>query len=170
MTRIHEGRAMTALDDLATIPFHDADAPQRARMLSRLADTELSVALVREPLHDQVELKLFDLDGARMALACDSEDRLADFFGHAIAYAAMPGRVLSSLLKVDGAGLLVNPGHPSEMMLDAPMLDWLTGALENVPQPDEARMRLVTPASGVVAELAPALADRLADMRGLIAG
>lgn len=161
---------MTALDDLASFPFHDADAPQRARMLSRLADTELSVALIREPLHDQVELKLFDLDGTHMALACDSEDRLADFFGHAVAYAAMPGRVLASLLKADGAGLLVNPGHASEMMLDASMLDWLTGALESTPQQDEARMRLITPDPAVVAELAPALADRLADMRGLIAG
>ena len=39
------GPAMTALDDLASMPFHDADAPRRARMLSRLADTELAVAL-----------------------------------------------------------------------------------------------------------------------------
>lgn len=161
---------MSALDDLAPVPFHDADAPQRARMLSRLADTELSVALVKEPLHDQVELKLFDLDGARMALACDSEDRLADFFGHAVAYAALPGRVLASLLKADGAGVLVNPGAPSEMMLDAAMLDWLTGALESSPEQDEARMRLVTPDPAVVDELAPALSDRFADMRGLIAG
>jgi hypothetical protein len=161
---------MTALDDLAPVPFHDADAPQRARMLSRLADTELSVALVKEPLHDQVELKLFDLDGARMALACDSEDRLADFFGHVVAYAAPPGRVLAALLKADGSGLLVNPGAPSEMMLDASMLDWLTDALESTPEQDEARMRLVTPRTSVVDDLAPALADRLADMRGLIAG
>ena len=40
---------MSALDDLAVTPFHDADAPLRARMLSRLADTELAVALLREP-------------------------------------------------------------------------------------------------------------------------
>ena len=33
---------MSALDDLAPVPFHDADAPQRARMLSRLASAPLS--------------------------------------------------------------------------------------------------------------------------------
>ena len=47
---------MTALDDLAPVPFHDAAAPQRARMLSRLADTELAVALVAEPSGDQVKM------------------------------------------------------------------------------------------------------------------
>ena len=39
---------MTALDDLAPHPFHDADAPQRARMLSRLADTELLIEVERD--------------------------------------------------------------------------------------------------------------------------
>ena len=161
---------MSALDDLAPVPFHDADDRQRARMLSRLADTELSVALLREPAHDQVELQIFDLDGVRMALACDAEDRLADFFGHSVAYAALPGRVLAGLLKADGAGLLVNPGHPSEMMLDAAMLDWLTGALEAAPEEAEARLRLTAPDAGVAADLSDALAERLADLRGLVAG
>ncbi|MFN3277110.1 MAG: SseB family protein [Paracoccus hibiscisoli] len=161
---------MSALDDLAPVPFHDADDRQRARMLSRLADTELSVALLREPTHDQVELQIFDLDGVRMALACDAEDRLADFFGHSVAYAALPGRVLAGLLKADGAGLLVNPGHPSEMMLDAAMLDWLTGALEAAPEEAEARLRLTAPDAGVAADLSDALAERLADLRGLVAG
>lgn len=161
---------MSALDDLAPVPFHAADERQRARMLSRLADTEMSVALLREPAHDQVELRMFELDGARMALACDSEDRLADFFGNPVAYAALPGRVLAGLLRADGAGLLVNPGQPSEMMLDAAMLDWLTGALEATPEQAEARLRLIGPDAAVAADLSDALSQRLADMRGLIAG
>ncbi|TGN57635.1 hypothetical protein E4L95_13065, partial [Paracoccus liaowanqingii] len=161
---------MSALDDLAPVPFHDADAPQRARMLSRLADTELSVALLREPVHDAVELQIFDLDGARVALACDGEDRLADFFGQVVAYAALPGRVLAGLLKADGAGLLVNPGHPSEMLLDATMLDWLTGALQAAPETGEAHLRLTAPDADVAGVLGLPLAERLADLRGLIAG
>lgn len=161
---------MSALDDLAPVPFHDADAPQRARMLSRLADTELSVVLLREPMHDEVELRIFDLDGTRVALACDAEDRLAGFFGQAVAYAALPGRVLAGLLKADGAGLLVNPGHPSEMLLDAAMLDWLTGALEAAPEETQARLRLAAPDTQVSDVLAGPLAERLADLRGLIAG
>ena len=161
---------MSALDDLAPVPFHDADAPQRARMLSRLADTELAVALEREPAHDQVELRMFDLDGTRMALACDAEDRLAGFFGQPVAYAAMPGRVLASLLRADGAGLLVNPGHPSEMMLDVAMLDWLTGALEAAPEEAEEHLRLAAPDAETVGALSDPLAERLADLRGLVAG
>lgn len=161
---------MSALDDLAPMPFHDAPDAQRARMLSRLADTELCVALTREPADDQVQLRLFPLDAVQVALACDSEDRLAGFFGTAVAYAAMPGRVLAGLLRADGAGLLVNPGHPSEMLLDAPMLDWLAGALAATPLPDEARLRLAAPRAETVAALAEPLAARLLDMRGLISG
>lgn len=161
---------MTALDDLAPQPFHDADAPQRARMLSRLADTELAVALAAEPAGDRVELRIFPLEGGPVALACDTEDRLAGFFGGPVAYAAMPGRVLAGLLESEGAGLLVNPGHPSEMLLDAAMLDWLTGALSAAPEPADARLRLIPPVPGVVEALAQPLAERLGDMRGLIAG
>lgn len=159
----------TALDDLAVTPFHDADAPLRARMLSRLADTELAVALLREPADDEVALRMFPLEGGEVALACDGEDRLADFFGAPTPYAAMPGRVLAGLLKGAGAGLLVNPGAPSEMLLDAGMLDWLTGALAGTPEEAEARLRLVAPAPAVLEALAEPLAARLADMRGLAA-
>ncbi len=161
---------MTALDQLALTPFHDADAPLRARMLSRLADTELSVALVREPADDNVELRMFPLEDATVALACDSEDRLAGFFGGPVAYAAMPGRVLAAMLRQAGAGLLVNPGHPSEMLLDAAMLDWLTGALSATPAEDQAHLRLTAPTPQAITDLAEPLAARLADLRGLIAG
>lgn len=161
---------MTLLDELAAIPFHDADAPLRARMLSRLADTELSVALTGEPEGDQIELRIFPLEGGPLALACDGEDRLADFFGAPVAYAALPGRVLAGLLRAEGAGLLVNPGHPSEMLLDAAMLDWLTGALSAAPEEGQARLRLTAPAKETVGALAGPLAVRLADMHGLIAG
>ena len=82
----------------------------------------------------------------------------------------MPGRVLAGLLTDAGAGLLVNPGHPSEMLLDAAMLDWLRKALSAAPLADNARLRLRAPAPGTVAALAEPLAERLADLRGLISG
>lgn len=160
----------SALDALAVAPFHDADAPQRARMLSRLADTELAVALAAEPAGDAVELRIFPLEGGPVALACDSEERLVDFLGAAVAYVAMPGGVLAGLLRREGAGLLVNPGQPSQMLLDAAMLDWLQDALSAAPRQAEARLRLTAPAAAAVAALAQPLAERLGDMRGLIAG
>ncbi|MBU2956472.1 SseB family protein [Paracoccus sp. 1_MG-2023] len=161
---------MTALDDLATTSFHDAPSPLRARMLSRLADTELFVALTGDPEGDDIELRTFPLEGARVALACDAEDRLAGFMGGPVAYAALPGRVLADLLRKDDTGLLVNPGHPSEMLLDAGLLEWLSGALSSAPEADEARLRLTAPAPVVVKALVQPLSERLADMRGLIAG
>ena len=161
---------MTALDELATVPFHDADTAQRAQMLSRLADTELFVALAAEPVGDNIELRMFPSEDGPLALACDSEDRLAGFFGQAVDYAGLPGRVLAGLLKAEGASLLINPGHPSEMLLDASMLDWLITALAATPEAAEARLRLVGPAKDTADALAQPLAARLADMRGLISG
>lgn len=161
---------MTALDDLSSPPFHEADAPQRARILSRLADTELSVALKSEPQGDRIELRMFPLEGGEAALACDGEDRLAEFFGGPVAYAAMPGRVLAGLLGREGAGLLVNPGHPSEMLLDAATLEWLASALSAAPEEAEAHLRLTGPKAETVEALAEPLAARLVDMRGLISG
>ena len=161
---------MTALDDLATVSFHDAPSALRARMLSRLADTELFVALTRDPEGDEIELRTFPLDETPVALACDAEDRLAGFMGGPVAYAALPGRVLADLLRRQGTGLLVNPGHPSEMLLDAGLLDWLAGALSSAPTADEARLRLTAPAPVTVKALVQPLSERLADMRGLIAG
>lgn len=162
---------MTALDALCDTPFHLADSPARARILSRLADTEMMVALLAEPVGDDIELRLFDLPGAgRVALACDGEDRLAGFFGAPTDFAAMPGRVLASLLRAEQVGLLVNPGQPSEMLLTADLLGWLENALAQAPLPDQARLRLGAPDPETVALLAEPLAQRLEDLRGLIAG
>lgn len=161
---------MTPLDALCQIPFHDADAPERARILSRFADTELFAALVAEPADDRAELRLFDLPEGAFALACDAEDRLAGFLGGPVAYLAMPGRVLAATLAQEGRGLIVNPGHPSELMLDAPMLEWLVGALAAQPDivPEAAARQLSAPARDAVALLAEPLAQRLGDMTGLV--
>lgn len=159
---------MTALDDLAQTPFHDADAQLRARMISRLADTRLVVALTAEPLGNEIDLRMFPLAEGQVALACDTEDRLAGFLDAPTPYVAMPGRVLAGLLADAGAGLLVNPGYPSQMLLDAASLDWLRGALAARPEPATARLGLCAPAPETVAALAPSLAERLADLRGLV--
>ncbi|WP_347266581.1 SseB family protein [Paracoccus sp. (in: a-proteobacteria)] len=161
---------MTPLDKLCQIPFHQADDSARTRILSRLADTELFVALVREPADDLIELQGFDLPEGRFALACDREDRLAGFLGTAVAHVAMPGRVLARTLAQAGQGLLVNPGQPSELMLDADVLAWLVKALEARPgmAPAEQARRLTAPSPEAVAILAEPLAQRLGDMAGLV--
>lgn len=161
---------MTPLDELSPVPFHLADAPARARLLSRLADTELFAALVAEPAGDTAELRCFDLAEGVFALACDSEDRLAGFIGGPVAYLALPGRVLAAALADEGQGLLVNPGAPSELMLDAETLRWLTHALSARPSMAslESARRLMAPSADAVARLSEPLARRLADMTGLV--
>lgn len=161
---------MTPLDELCQVPFHEADAPARARILSRLADTELFAALLAEPADDRAELRLFDLPEGRFALACDREERLAGFVGGPVAYLALPGRVLAAALAEEGRGLLVNPGHASQLMLDAGVLGWLVQALQARPSmaPDEAARRLGAPSPEAVALLAEPLAQRLGDMAGLV--
>ncbi|MTH79333.1 SseB family protein [Paracoccus aestuariivivens] len=161
---------MTPLDLLCPIPFHEAMPAQRARILSRLADTELFAALVEEPAHDRAELKIHALPDGPVALACDAEDRLADFIGGPVAYVALPGRILASALAAEGQGLLVNPGQPSEMLLSADMLAWLTEALQAEPAiaPDEAPVSIQPPRPEVVEALAEPLSIRLGDMVGLV--
>lgn len=161
--------AATPLDALCAIPFHDADAAARAAILRRLADTELHVALVAEPAGDNAELRRLPLpDGGEVALACDDEARLAAATGGPVPYAAMPGRVLARMLAEAGVALLVNPGAPSQMLLDPQALSWLTAALAPAPEDaGTAAAPLSAPEPAVVAALAPALGERLADMAGL---
>lgn len=161
---------MTPLDELSPVPFHLADAPARARLLSRLADTEVFAALVAEPAGDVAELRSFDLPEEKFALACDNEERLAGFLGGPVAYLALPGRVLAAALADEGQGLLLNPGQPSQLMLDAATLRWLVSALEARPSmaSAETARRLLPPTPEAVALLSEPLARRLGDMTGLV--
>ncbi len=161
---------MTPLDELCQTPFHHADAPARARILSRLADTELFAALAADPAGDRADLQSFALPEGEFALACDREDRLADFIGAPVAHLALPGRALAAALAQAGQGLLVNPGQPSQLMLDAAMLGWLVQTLAARPSlaAPEANQRLSAPRPEAVAILAEPLAQRLADMIGLV--
>ncbi len=162
---------MTPLDALCALPFHDLADAARARVLNRLADTEIFVALAGDPEGDRVQLRLFDLPSGRMAVAADAEDRLAAFFAGPVAHAALPGRALAAMLAPEGIALMVNPGAPSEMLLDPEMLGWLAQALQSAPAEDQAGpARLLPPAPEMVAALAEPLAARLTDMAGLAQG
>ena len=162
---------MTALDDLCAVPFHDADVRLRARILSRFADTELSVCLVEEPTGDVAAFRTFDLPGGhRVALAFDRDERLSQFLGGPAPYLALPGRALAQVLTGQETGLLVNPGLPSEMLLEVSTLAWLSDVLSSQPQETVAQARVGAPDPTVVAVLAQPLADRLGDLRGFVSG
>lgn len=162
----------TELDRLcAAVPFHDADPVQRAAVLRRLADTELHVALTADPVGDRADLRMFELPGGEVALASDDAAALAGFLGGPVAHLSLPGRVLARELAQAGRGLLVNPGRPSEILLDAAALSWLIAALAEAPPAAEViPRRLSAPSPQAVAVLAEPLATRLSDMAGMVAG
>lgn len=162
---------LTELDRLCAVPFHDADPAARALILRRLADTELHAALIAEPAGDRADLRIFDLPTGAVALASDDAAELAAFLGGPVAHLTLPGRALAAALTGEGRGLLVNPGRPSEMLLDAAALGWLSQALAVAPEAAQAAPRRLTPPRpDAVAALAEPLALRLGDMAGLIAG
>ena len=103
---------MTPLDNLCPSPFHELPDAQRARVLNRLGDTELFVALDADPVGDRVRIRLFDLPQGRLAIAADEEDRVAAFFDAPTGHVAMPGRALAAML----AGK-VPPGPRTAVML-----------------------------------------------------
>lgn len=161
---------MTPLDELSAIPFHEAGPAARARILSRLADTEVFAALASDPANDRADLMIYDIAGSRVALACDLEERLAGFLGQAVAYVALPGRALAAALAAEGQGLLFNPGQASELLLDADALIWLGQALMAEPSlaGDAVPVATRAPRADVVAALAEPLALRISDMAGLL--
>lgn len=160
---------MTAFDDLFPAPFHDLPEAERARILQRLADTELYVALANDPAGDRLDLQVFTLPEGRVALACDSEERLSAFFsGKPVAYAAMPGRVLAARLMPLGVGLLVNPEEVSQVLASPEILGWLVQVLDrSTVEGVERPAHLLPPTPEMLAALAAPLAERLADMSGL---
>ncbi|AXC49802.1 hypothetical protein DRW48_08980 [Paracoccus suum] len=162
---------MSALDDLCSVPFHEAGDAARAAILRQLADTELFLALAEDPRDDIAAVLRLPLDGAEVALACDDDGRLAGALGRPVAHVALPGREVARRLGAEGLPLLVNPGAPSAMLLDAPALAWLAQALAAAPTEVDQRARSLSPPDpGLVAALAPALGRRLADMAGLTTG
>lgn len=162
---------MTILDDLCEKPFYELADAARARVLSRLADTELYVALTHEPVDDQIELRMFDLEAGRTALATDTEYRLAAFLGGPVPYIALPGRVLAEMLAAEQVALMVNPQDASSMILPPDLLAWLHQGLSGRPVEAQSRpLALTGPDPQAVAILAEALALRLGDMAGLTQG
>ena len=160
----------TPLDALCPVPFHEAGDVARAAILRRLADTMLYVALAGDAAGDQAQLRRLPLpEGGEAVLACDDEARLAAAADGAVPYAAMPGRVLAPMLAKAGVALLLNPGAPSQMLLAPEALEWLSRTLAAVPRPKATvtNAPLSAPDPGMVAALAPALGERLADMAGL---
>jgi hypothetical protein len=157
----------TALDQ-AHAEAETSDAA-RLRYFAVLADTELYLLLEREAGEEAVEPRLFPVEGGEVALAFDTEARLADFAGDTVAYAALPGRVLAELLGSQGLGLGLNLEVAlSATILPPEALRWLTQTLGGEePGETDRRISRLDPPGALPGELLRALGDRLTRSVGL---
>lgn len=162
---------MTPLDTAHAAMLADPeDDAARLRYYRCLADTELFLLLADEAEGEVVSPRVFPLEDGPVVLAFDTQERMAEFTGVAVPYAALPGRVVVGQLAGQGTGLGLNLGTPDSAWLMGPhAVDWLAGVLDQTPV--EARERPVAVhAPGVLApELAEALAVAVSGAGGLAA-
>ncbi|MCK8465212.1 SseB family protein [Aliiroseovarius sp. S1339] len=158
----------TRLDDAHTAMQADLnDDAARLRFYERLADGELFLLLTEEPVGNDITPDIFELEGASFVLVFDREDRLAEFVGAPAPYAALPGRVIASMLAGQNIGLGVNLGvAPSSILIPSDALDWLADTLKSGPQQVEARIAEVHSPSAPETLIA-ALDAKLASAGGL---
>lgn len=160
--------ALTPLDAAhAAVSADPENEAARLRFYERLADGELYLMLEREPVGDKLDPKVFELEMGKVVLVFDREERLSEFAGGVVPWAALPGRVIAGLLREQGIGLGVNLGvAPSSMLLPAEAMDWLAQALEGGPVEAEARPEEFLPPSAPEA-LIQGLDAKLARAGGL---
>lgn len=144
------------------------DGAARLRFYERLADSELFLMLSKEPEGERISPELFETPGGRFVLVFDREDRLAQFAGGAVPYAALAGRGVVEMLSGQDIGLGVNlEVAPSSMLLAAEAVEWLHETLQNGPDQVNAAIEELLPPVGLPEVLLTALDTKLATAGGL---
>ncbi len=159
----------TALDTAHTaMEAAPQDDAARLRFFERLADSELFLMLTEEAQGENISPELFDVADGRFVLAFDREDRLAQFAGRPVPYAALSGRILSSMLAGQGIGLGLNlEVAPSSMLIPSEALGWLATTLEHAPDEVEEKLAEFLPPTGLPETLLRALDTKLSTAVGL---
>jgi hypothetical protein len=119
---------MTPLDHAHAEMQADPDDERAAlRFYRLLTDTPLLLLLDREPVAENIEPRVFDLETGPVLLAFDSADRMAALADGPLAYAELPGRVIVAQMAGQGVGLGLNFGSdaPSETLLPPEAVEWL---------------------------------------------
>lgn len=107
-------------------------AEERARLAyyQALAAAELILLLTAEPDGDDLSPKLFDLDDGPALLAFAEEEGLAELSDEPLPYAALPGRVILSLIAGKGLALGIDLTDNARAYLMPPdAVDWLAWRL-----------------------------------------
>lgn len=153
----HAAMEASPEDDALRLAFHE-----------RLVEGELYLALEREALGEEIEPRVFEVEGQHFVLVFDRAERLAQFAGGAAPYAALPGRELARMLAGQGIGLAVNlEVASSATLLPAESVDWIAETLAEGPQEEEARISEVFPPHALPQALVTGLDRKLARASGL---
>ncbi|MDF0599658.1 SseB family protein [Psychromarinibacter sp. C21-152] len=143
------------------------DDAARLRFYERVAEAELVLLLAEEAQGERVEPALFDVEGGRVVLAFDREDRLTGFVGDAAPYAALSGRALTGMLAAEGMGFGLNlEVAPSSILIPADAVAWLAETLGRRPAEVAERPEDIAAPDGVPEALLEGLDRKL----GLAAG
>ncbi len=157
---------MTLIDDAHAL-METSDAA-RLRFFETIAASELFLLLEKEAEGENIEPRLFNVDGANVALAFDTPDRLSDFSGEISPFAAMSGRVLVSLLEGEQLSLGLNlEVAPSSTLLGPEAISWLHETLGKKPDEVEAKPAELTAPAGLPETLITSLSTKLASAAGL---
>lgn len=144
------------------------DAQARLRFYETLAASELYVMLEAEPEDDRLDPALFELGDQSFVMAFDREDRLAQFAGRVVPYAALSGRSLAAMLAGQGVGMGLNLDvAPSAILLPPEAVAWLADTLSEAPSQIEAKPDKFSAPKGLPETFLVALDARLATMTGL---
>lgn len=144
------------------------DDTLRLAFYERLADGEMYLLLEGEADGDSITPRIFDTEDGRFVLAFDREDRLSDFAGGPAPYAGLSGRSLVAMIAGRSLGLGLNLGAaPSEMLIPADAIDWLSRTLGASPAEQEETPEQLHRPSGLPEQLLTALDTKLATAAGL---
>ncbi|MGR3759950.1 SseB family protein [Roseobacteraceae bacterium NS-SX3] len=161
----------TPLDQAhAAMEAAPGDDAARLRFYERLAGSELFVLLAKEAEGESIAPELFETDEGAFVLVFDREERLAQFAGRIVPYAALPGRVVAQMLAGQGIGLGVNlEVAPSAILLPPEAVSWLHEMLGHAPDEVKAGIEEISAPAGLPEALLPALDAKLAAAAGLAA-
>ncbi|WP_179380511.1 SseB family protein [Jannaschia marina] len=138
----------------------------RLTFFERLAEAELHL-LLEEAEGDTITPRLFEVEGARYALAFDLPERLTAFAG-AAPTATLSGRRLAGMLAAEGLGLGLNlEDAPSAQLLEPASIAWLSETLSHAPDETEHRIEAVAPPGALPERLLVALDGKLGLATGL---
>ncbi|MEO1238753.1 MAG: SseB family protein [Pseudomonadota bacterium] len=119
---------MNILDQAFTASRADPDDEARQMAYyAAFAEAEIFLLLEKESDGDTADPKTVDPGTGPMALAFDSEARLAAFLGAPAPYLALSGRQAAATLAGAGLGLAFNLETAFETAFDAETLAWLAG-------------------------------------------